>query len=403
MRMAALLILSLPAVFATAAEVQVVGDRCLLVDGKPFFAVGIYQAGVEDFAMLAEAGVNMVHTYGWEGSASYANGQAWLDAAEEHGLKAWVGLYRPDVKAMNWEQTIERVKAHKDHPALLAWHTMDEPDWDTPVTECLGVRIDGKPGKEYMPAAYQLLHQLDGTHPVTAVVCHYADVERFMDSVDVLQADYYPVPPIPAVNFSGTGFRGISIYLNHHRRVSQGGKPFWFVAQAFDYSRMKKDVPEEWQRFPTQREMRTMTYMAIACGARGIVYWSLSRLRTPVEDPSKSQPQDHWEWLSATTRELKQLQPLLTADTPELRAMKNNVASMVKSDGSDIHIIAANYERTPTQTVISVPGIKYAVAEIMFEGGEAEVVEGELRCSFEEVEARVYRLRKESIQRYAEG
>jgi len=169
------------------------------------------------------------------------------------------------------------------------------------------------------------------------------------------------------------------------------------VTQAFDYSRMKKDVPEEWQRFPTQREMRTMSYMAIACGE------SLSRLRTPVEDPNKSQPQDHWEWLSATTRELKQLEPLLTADTPELRAMKNNVASMVKSDGSDIYIIAANYERTPTQTVISVPGIKYAVAEIMFEGGEAEVVEGELQCGFEEVESRVYRLRPESIQRYERG
>ena len=349
--LAAALILPLLMLAPVRAEcdVQVVGDKCVLVDGEPFFPVGIYSTGIEDFPMLAEAGFNLVHTYGWEGKAGHDWGKAWLDAAHDNGLKALIGLYRPEVKQMQFEPTIVRIKQYRGHPALLAWHTMDEPSWDK----------EGNVGKDYMPAAYDIIKQHDPNHPVTAVVCHFADPDLFTPSVDVMQADYYPVPPIPAINFSGDGFRGIKMFVDKSRAASSATKPFWFVCQAFDFSLLKEtshDIPPEWKRFPTLRELRTMTYTAIAAGARGIVYWSLSRLRNSREG-SEVTGEQHWERLKSVTLELKQLMPLLTADTPETIQERDRVVAMVKSDGTDTYIIVANYERKPTETMIAIPGI----------------------------------------------
>ena len=178
--------------------VEVTGSQCVVVDGKRFFPVGIYSAGVDDFPELADAGFNLVHTYGWEGISGNDWGKAWLDAAEKHGLMALVGLYRPRVRSGKFVDCLPRVEQYRSHPALLAWHTMDEPGWEKEKDR----------GDQYMPAAYRFLRKHDPNHPVTAVVCHFADTTRFADAVDVLQADYYPIPPIPASDFLRYRFSG---------------------------------------------------------------------------------------------------------------------------------------------------------------------------------------------------
>lgn len=379
------LLLPVVASAQTGPRVEVTGDECVLVEGKRFFPIGIYSAGVDDFSELAKAGFNTVHTYGWEGKSGHDWGKAWLDAAEEHGLMGLVGLYRPRVRKMEFDQCVARIEQYRGHPALLAWHTMDEPGWEK----------EKDPGEKYMPAAYQLLKKHDPNHPVTAVVCHFADAGRFEDSVDVMQADYYPVPPIPAVNFSGTGFRGIKIYVDAWRKASDGKKPFWFVAQAFDYSLLKEDsreIPPEWKRFPTRRELRTMTYTAVASGSRGIFYWSLSRLRNAREGNDVS-AEDHWERLKSVTLELKQLMPLLTAETPETIRDRDHVVAMVKSDGTDTYIIVANYERKPTETVLDVPGVADATVEGIFGEESAQIEGGKLAIRLDAIESRVYRVK----------
>lgn len=365
------------------SRVEITADARLRVNNKPFFPVGIYSATEEDFPELAKAGFNLVHTYCWEGISGDEWGKKWLDAAHEHGLMALVGLYRPRVRKMEFDRCVERVERFRKHPALLVWHTMDEPGWEK----------EKDPGEKYMPAAYKMVKEHDPDHPVTAVVCQFADAARFEDSVDVLQADYYPVPPIPAGNFSGTGFRGIQIYVDAWRKASGGKKPFWFVAQAFDYSLLKedKDIPPEWRRFPTRRELRTMTYTAIASGARGVLFWSLSRLRI-ARDVTDVTPADHWDRLKSVTLELKHLMPLLTAERPESIQTKDRVVAMVKSDGIDTYIILANYERQPTETVIDVPGVSDATAVGVFGEKSAKVENGKLAVSLEPIESRVYRV-----------
>ena len=389
----ALLLAPLAALHAAeTTNVQLDGGRCLKVNGKPFFPIGMYSASTTDFPALAAAGFNVVHSYGWDHTADAdvpAWGKEFLDAAAKNGLMTLVGMNRDEVKAKKYANSAARVRLFRDHPAVLAWHTMDEP----------GVGIGKKDLKElaadaFMPGIYRVIKENDTRHPVTAVVCRFSDHQRFTLSMDVHQADYYPVPPIPAANFIGTGFAGIARHPGLVREASGGAKPLWFVCQAFDYALYQKDrdVPAEWRRFPTRDELRSMSYTAVASGARGIFYWAMSELREFVREGQSSE--DYWQRLSSVTRELHELSPVLTAETPETFLQQDNVAALIKSDGRDLYIIAANYERKPTKTVLQVPGIVNATAQMVYGEGTAPVVEGKLTLNLTESEARVYRIQK---------
>ena len=286
---------------------------------------------------------------------------------------------------MDFEDSVRRIETYRDHPALLAWHTMDEPAWEK----------EGDMGKDYMPAAYALLKEHDPHHPVTAVVCHFGDPELFEDAMDVCQADYYPVPPIPANWYSGTGFRGVHMFCENWRKATGGTKPFWYVGQIFDFSvskESKHEVPEEWKRLPNREELRCMTYTAVASGARGILYWSLSRLIGDDWNRTLLGRVRLWEDLKEVVGELNALMPVLTADTPESLQWNGAVAAMVKSDGKDTYVIVSNHERREAEMAVEVPGMTNAEAQRMFEQGSATVEEGVLTLPLAPLEARVYRI-----------
>lgn len=378
----------------SVAEEVTVSDGHVFVDGEPFFAIGMYSVGTRDLPALAEAGFNLVHTYGWEGQNTFEGGQEWLDTCHEHRMKALVGLYRPPVKQAEFEGAIRRIQKFREHPALLAWHTMDEPGWEK----------ESDRGDIYMPAAYEVCREHDPDHPVTAVFCHFADPGWFIDSVDIVQADYYPIPPIPANWFSGTGLRGIKQYADITRRVSDGDAPFWYVAQFFDYSVSKEnsyEVPEEWKRGPTPTEIRAMTYTAVASGARGVLYWSLSRaMGTDWHRDSLSRV-ERWNALVDVVEELHELMPVLTSTRPEAIRQRDRVVSMVKSDGQDTFLIACNYERKPTDARLVIPGVRAATLEMPFRDEIARIEDGVAVVHFEPLEARVYRLVDDgSVERF---
>lgn len=389
-------LLLIMATMATGEPVAV-RDGYLLVDGEPFFAIGMYSVGTRDLPAVAEAGFNLVHTYGWEGQSTFDGGREWLDTCHDHGMKALVGLYRPPVKESRFEGAIRRIEQFRDHPALLAWHTMDEPGWEK----------EGDRGDLYMPAAYEVCREHDPDHPVTAVFCHFADPKLFIDTVDIVQADYYPIPPIPANWFSGTGLRGIKQYADITRDVSGGEAPFWYVAQFFDYSVSKEqshEIPEEWQRGPTPTEIRAMTYMAVASGARGVLYWSLSRaMGTDWHRDSLSRV-ERWNALVQVVAELHELMPVLTSTEREIIRQRDRVVSMVKSDGEDTWLIACNYERTPTEASLVIPGVRTATLEMPFREETAQIEDGVALTHFEPLEARVYRLRDDgAVEQYGAG
>ena len=381
--------------------VEVREDGYLYVDDRPFFAVGLYSVEyARDLPGVAEAGFNAVHSYGWEGGGGTTIALPedatplgdWIDTVHEHGLKALIGLSRPQIKEMKFDRAKARVREYRSHPGLLAWSVMDEPSWDKP----------GDCGREYMPAAYSVVKEHDPTHPASVVCCHYDDMELFMPSTDIMMADYYPVPPFPVRYFAGTAFQGITTFANRARKASGGKKPFWFVVQAHDLTKLKlkggEDLPPEWQRPPNRDEIRCSTYTAVASGARGIWYWSLGRLMGDAWNKDFLSRVERWNAMVEVVRELNELMPLLTSTAAEVIQDRDHVVAMVKSDGRDTYIIAANYEREPTKTKIEVAGVRRGSVEVVFGdpgGSDATIDEGGFIAGFGPLETRVYRVERQ--------
>src|SRR5689334_15706511 len=97
------------AVHAEGSKVSFNDDGIALVDGKPFFPIGVftYEITPEVLAELREVRANVVLN-------GFKPDQ--LDLLDQHGLMA---VCPP---APEW------IKAAKDHPALLAWYLTDEPE-----------------------------------------------------------------------------------------------------------------------------------------------------------------------------------------------------------------------------------------------------------------------------------
>ncbi len=69
------------------------------------------------------------------------------------------------------------------------------------------------------------------------------------------------------------GLDCVGEYTGRLCRTLDYKKPAWMVLQAYQWH-------EEGGRFPTQRELRFMTYDAIIHGATGIIYFNYHRRET---------------------------------------------------------------------------------------------------------------------------
>jgi hypothetical protein len=107
-------------------------DRVMLIDGKPFFPIGTYRDPsdrTDDFTGIRQAGFNITHSYDFEhDGATIAKARAYLDAAQAAGVKVFMGIPRERFFARDWNAIQQWVAALMDHPALLVWYLMDEPE-----------------------------------------------------------------------------------------------------------------------------------------------------------------------------------------------------------------------------------------------------------------------------------
>ena len=153
-----------------------------IVDGKPFFPLGMYTSKVtpEDADLLTRNGFNCVMPY-W----AWALDKPVLDHCGKVGLKVIPNIKdgfageRYCVKEVVDEPTgeawvSEQVSRFKDHPAILAWYSCDESELS------LVPRLR---------ARQRLLERLDPDHP-TWVVLYQADrIRKYMGTFDAVGTD----------------------------------------------------------------------------------------------------------------------------------------------------------------------------------------------------------------------
>ncbi len=312
--------------------------RCI-VGGRPFFPLGMYWGKVEPakLAKYREGPFNCLMPYARATPED-------LDLCRENGLMAFVNLKNETLHS-DWARrrgitTQDEVDAFfereigkvKDHPALLGWYVNDE----APTMEI--------PERTHL---HSLFRRLDPDHPTWAVLDRTYDLREFTPTYDVLGVDPYPVAKKPLSH--------IAEFMMETRRAVFCDRPMWNVPQAFNWGWFrKKDRAVE--RFPTEREMKSMNWQHIALGANGLIAYAFHPYYRYLSSPEDFDR--HWSVVCGAAREVKKMIPvMLSAEkAPEIGGAPKTMPTRAWALGGDAYVLAVNPLNEQQDATLSISG-----------------------------------------------
>ena len=284
-------------------------NQVLLVDGKPFFPVGMVSLEMDEatLKLYREAGFNTVIRWWGMGRAhSIPSALETLEEARRNGIyvveqplsftkKDRKLLYRSPTFPQDFREAVgeipEFIRAVRSHPSVIAYYGPDEPHqpWDT--------------SPELLEDFYDAVHDLDPHHPV------YISGSRRID------ADWYRIADVLGVHVYWSPVVGVIPaydYMNHRpnymarcaeaaRRITEPRcQPLLMVPQGELYSGSRRPH--------TPQERRLNVYLALIHGAKSILYFaSPIRHRATYED------------MKVLSAELHAMAPSLLMRTPSQR------------------------------------------------------------------------------------
>lgn len=368
---------SKPMPFHPGAPVGFDTNGFLTVDGKPYFPVGMYTLqdgkGSDHDLILreaSEAGFNTTVFYALTNETVLPL----MDAANRNGIKAFVYPTSP-FSVAGVETTLANapkdIAAKKNHPALLGWYIVDEPE---------GI---GKGAVDKTRELYQIVKEADPSHPCSLVVMSPGAVAKYKSCTDIMWIDPYPIPHAP-VTFVTDCVEGAV-------KNVEKDKPVWAIPQAFDWAVWHNGKVNGVHR-PTNEEERCMTYLALVHGAKGIIYWAHTASRYYIRDYP-----DHWAYMKKLAGELHDLSPvLLTPDVARVVGLEPKDApidTMVKRLNGQTYVFAVNHENKAVKAKLSLPESKAsAPADVLFEQRTVPVSDGSWQDDFKPLEVHVYRV-----------
>jgi len=240
--------------------------RCI-VDGKPFFPLGMYWARVEadKLETYAKGPFNSLVSYSWVSNEA-------MDLCEAKGLKIapsystrmlnseWSRFKKYTSRSQVDEELRGEIARLKNHPALLAWYVADE----CPASEI--------PERAHM---YRLFRELDPDHPAYIVMDRPDDLRQFVPICDVAGVDPYPICNPFAATMKIDSVIDAAVVAD---RETFGDIAYWNVPQAFDwglyrsgYAAVSNPAPPH---SPTEDELRNICWQHIAGGANGLFFYS---------------------------------------------------------------------------------------------------------------------------------
>lgn len=355
--------------------------RIVRVNGRPFFPLGFwYMGSPSGLEELGQAGFNAVQRGGSAGAIDLM--RKFMDEAQAHNLmvvpslenmgarhesgqssmichvkcqmiySAQRGDSTYEERSRNFKEAFERdlpailagVNTLRDHPALLAWYTFDEPA-----------------NRNYF-ALYQQgreltrrVNETDGYHPVYMQGMQgIKTADEDTDWCDIMGHDPYWVPARREKS-------QIDYVAWLTRRMRQLGdeerKPIWMILIA-------ERIAASYKRYVNAREQRCQTYLALIAGARGIIYY-----HWPIRF------QANWKEFCRLAREIKELSPaLLGAEAPQNIVVENAPdakhggdlpAALFRYPDGRYVLLCVNYHNYPLEVAwqIADPEIPVRVSE----------------------------------------
>lgn len=349
------------------------GDGLLIKDGKRLFPIGWYYMPKDDTTLreMANAGFNLINCRTRED----------LDRLNAVGIQGWMPMNLQDGVTDDFKK---KVLSIANHPALAVWEGPDEVVWNftaysglyskLKVHEKAGAWWDQTPGavtyaneksKVIIPNIINAVSYIRSVDPYNRQIwineasrSDVGYVRQYLDFIDITGADIYPVG-----NKLTSENNGVRSSVDAIRKVTQRymelgkGKPVWMILQAFSWPELGGQYKDRPQAYPSFNESRYMAYVAIASGARSIIYWG----GTYIKDD------DFLQSIYAVVSELAALQPFLSA--PEEVQVKVNtntdpvektppLSCIARRFGRDWIIVVIN-ETDIYQMSVVVEGLNY--------------------------------------------
>lgn len=365
-------------------------NRVVLRNGSPFFPFGVLFNSYGDMELqvrhLAEAGMNTLVWWGGWATRDPLVRVRFLDLAQRHGLAALdtATYYLRDGGrfAEHRETLAQRIKEVREHPALLAYYSMDEPNlvarhrgsFETVAEDCRAI--------------YETVESLDGYHPV--FMLYAREVPPHPQATawsDILGYDVYLTGGMTGFSATPNFMAGLTALLK--RRADRVSQPVWMVplVEQLDCKRTFRSLLPE--------EHRCQAYLAVIHGTRGLLYYMYQGLSHQLT----------WDVLSALARELRELAPAVlnrvpahTVDyEPGLFAPENNrypdvQAALFRYPKGEYVLLAANSSPHPVNVTCAVPGLADgSTVRVMFTDRALEVRDASFRDRLAWYETRAYR------------
>lgn len=233
----------------------------------------------ENLKLAKAAGVNIIQG----GGASAKTAKAYLELAAANDMYATVILYsgmKSGGTEGQVENTIEVVKAVKDHPNFFGYLVMDEPylHMSDPYPDLVN--------------AYKIIRDLDPVHPVIIQDVEATGSTKFTQATsDILVIHHYGTNMQMMYN-DRWGMQGTANVINnmmgHLENTHVNRKVVHYLGQSF--GKATKEEAGTGYYLPTIDEAKSMQYQALLEGMEGIGYYSFQETNwhvkdTPLYDP----------------------------------------------------------------------------------------------------------------------
>ena len=236
-----------------------------------------------DLKMIKKAGFSCIQSYKQDPETLAVLAQA----AKKQGLK--VVFYPNQILGTPYEQQAQ------DWP-VLAWYLVDEPDvhhWS----------------RERVIQAHQAAKAAFPNHNTALVIGQGKTEIPYYDIPDIMMMDWYPVPHLPLSSF------GDNVHYTQEglAKTALQDHPLWGVVQIFDWKNYKQFRPDHDRigRFPTEDEIRFMSYDGILNGATGLFFYTFNHQKQPLP---KIAPQ-YWARVKTVLRELAKFKRIIEEGT----------------------------------------------------------------------------------------
>jgi len=309
-----------------------------LTYGQPTFFLGVYDSGMgyiadksrwmkvfDDNRRLFELPINLYLNY-WYGIASLQAMQSMMDALQSKKIyyfqtgNAFAHGYDPNYFAIDTSEIF--LEALSKHSGLAGFYTVDEA-----VSSLAPVMFE----------QYQRLKSVKPDGITFGAFLHTSGLRFWRDTVDVLAMDPYPI--VGKEPATGYDLSLVANWTRATRDVVMDSRPIMSVLQFFQTTSDS--------RWPTKDELRNMSYMAIAEGANGLMYWSLGvRALAHVCKDWCEEKEAYFENLKSVLTELKGLENVLVGiDKPDLlilNSLPKLISTRIKFMDGKVYLIASN-------------------------------------------------------------